>query len=117
MSENGDHVIIRKNATLTAFRVLLWLLPTGFALMSAYGYAVWSRHLPFGSGLSWSIWLTLNGVFILATGWYNALLSANASGIRYGLRNRVILFFLIQPFIIVFFSCIALGWLDPGGSC
>ncbi|MES2921722.1 MAG: hypothetical protein V4819_09250 [Verrucomicrobiota bacterium] len=107
------------NHAVTCFRVILWLLPSAFALMSAYGFAcglqAWSRHLPFGSGIAWTIWLILNFAFVLGTGWYNALLSVNSREWWHGVRNRVILFVVIQPFIIWFFVCMTLGWLFSGG--
>lgn len=114
MSAYGNEEIMhRKRSVVMAFRVTLWLLPTAFAFMSAVGYAIYSRYLPFTSNTALCLWWLFNGFFVLGTGWFNALLSPNSRLEWHGVRKRVILFFLIQPFIIVFFAIVALGMFGP----
>jgi len=118
MSAHGNEEILhRKSSVVMAFRVTLWLLPTAFAFMSVFGHTTYSRYLPFPLNTALCLWWLLNGFFILGTGWFNALLSPNSRLEWHGVRKRVILFFLMQPFIIVFLACVALGMIDPGGSC
>ncbi|MEO5711947.1 MAG: hypothetical protein ABIT37_00515 [Luteolibacter sp.] len=105
---------------MMAFRVTLWILPTAFAVMSVFGHANYSRHMPFSSNTALCLWFLLNGFFVLGTGWFNALLSTDSRLELHGIIQRLILFSLIQPFIIVFFvfiAIVALGMFDPGGSC
>jgi len=92
--------------------VALWLLPSGFAAFSGWGlkWIFSHRYLPH---LGVGSWLLVNAIFILRTGWFNAQLSFNAREVWHGIRNRVILFFVIQPFIIAFFMGIALGLSQP----
>ena len=103
------------NHAITCFRVILWLLPSGFAAFSAWGrsWMIGHHYLPH---LGVRTWLLLNTIFILGSGWFNALLSANSREVWHGVRNRVILFFVIQPFIISFFLCLSIGWLLAGGE-
>ena len=109
-----DHVQPNNRAT-AVFRVMLWLLPSGFAASSAWGGDWMIRHhyLPHVGGGSW---LLANAIFVLGTGWFNALLSVNSHEVWHGVRNRVILFVVIQPFMISFFLCLAIGWVFSGGE-
>jgi len=105
----------RVNRSITCFRVVLWLLPSGFAGFSAWAGDGLIRHhyLP---DLGVGSWWVANALFVLGTGWFNALLSFNARDIWHGVRNRIILFVLIQPFMISFFVCLAIGRLYSGGE-
>lgn len=106
---------IPANHAITWFRVALWLLPSGFAAFSAWGGDWMNRH-HYLAHLGAGSWLLTNAILVLGTGWLNALLSVNSHEVWYGVRNRVILFFVIQPFMISFFLCLAIGWLFSGGE-
>ena len=42
--------------------------------------------------------------------------SVTSRDVWHGVRNRVNLFVVIQPFMISFFLCVAIGWLFSGGE-
>ncbi len=83
----------------TLLRVLLWFLPTGFALLCFLG----TPHLErFGipSRSYGIIWYLLTSAFAVGTGWYNALLSNRAKLESNGLKHRILLFWAIQHFLV-----------------
>ena len=70
------HPVNRAQATV---RVILWLLPTGFAVLSAMGSSWLKIH---GYLPRWHLAACLipNVIFVVGAGWYNALLSTKARG-------------------------------------
>lgn len=86
------------NRTITWLRVMLWLLPTGFAVLSAIGQNFLIRYglVPINFG----IYFLIVALFTVGTGYYNALLSPRAKTQPGGLLNRTVLFFVIQLFLV-----------------
>ncbi|MEO7341673.1 MAG: hypothetical protein ABI073_12410 [Luteolibacter sp.] len=87
--------LVRSSRVVACFRVLLWLLPMGFAAITAFGLRSYSRYLPFPPSISICLWCVLNVGFIFGAGWE-----------RHGVQRRVIYFFLTQPFMILFFGAL-----------
>lgn len=88
------------NPSKTLFRIILWLLPTGFAVLSAIG----SRYLPGGVILddrsSLTLWLILNILFTAGAGWFNAHLSNRVKPEQDGALFRTFVFVIAQMFLV-----------------
>ncbi|MEO5914741.1 MAG: hypothetical protein ABIS50_10940 [Luteolibacter sp.] len=95
------------NRAVAWFRVILWILPAGFAVLSAWGVVWYQGHLiPHRLGVL--SWVVVNVIFVLGTGWYHALLSISARSEPRGIFARTILFFFIQLFLIPLLASLAL---------
>jgi VIT1/CCC1 family predicted Fe2+/Mn2+ transporter len=83
----------------TLFRVLLWFLPAGFAVMSFFGM----QYL----GRGFIVWYLIVSACTFGTGWYNALLSNNSKLEGNGILFRAFIFWIVQhllvPLILVVF--------------
>lgn len=87
------------NRAQACVRVTLWLLPTGFAFFSAWA-GNWLFEHSYVPQLGVSAWMFVNTIFVVGTGWFNALLSPHARAEPNGASKRIILFFVIQVFLI-----------------
>jgi hypothetical protein len=85
----------------TLFRVLLWFLPTGFAVLCIVGITMMGRRIIPSGFHDGVIWYLLTAAFTLGTGWYNALLSNKAKLEPDGIFGRTVLFFFIQHFLVL----------------
>ena len=112
----GAHSKPPINRAQATIRVILWLLPAGFVVLSAEG-CNWSKY---GGTLasSWGFvaWLILNVSFALGAGWFNAKLSTKARGEADGVAYRTVMFFFLQLFLtpvllglVLFMACV----IDP----
>ena len=99
------------------FRMLLWILPSGFAVASGIGLdRLSSAYFPSQSPIGTLIWWILNFAFVIGSGWFDSQLSARARAEVGGVADRVLRFFLFQLFLIpvlslvfLFFACL----IDP----
>ena len=81
------------------FRVLLWFLPSGFAVLAGVGGDLLLRnHFP--KVLCDVIPLLLISAFTVGTGWYNSFLSEHAHTEHFGTIYRTAKFFCLQLIII-----------------
>ena len=89
------------------FRVLLWLIPSGFAAVSAWSI---DNYKPDVDSLL-MLWIGANLVFLGITGWFNAIMSSQVRIMEPGKRTGMIIwltvaFVLLQivliPLIAVF---------------
>lgn len=103
------------NRAQACFRVIIWLLPTGFAVCSSWAgnWLISRGYLP---KLGFGFWVVPNVFFMFGAAWYNALLSRRARSSPRGIVNRLVLFFLIQLFlmplllaILLYLACV----IDP----
>lgn len=85
------------------FRVLLWLVPAGFAMMSLSGFHQLYRTIPMPF---WFIWILIpvNLVFILSAGWFDALLDRRFEKSVEQTRAWMFTFLLFQLLAIPIFS-------------
>jgi hypothetical protein len=95
------------NQAQGCFRVLLWLMPSGFAAISAW--TIDNYNLNVDSLLM--LWIGMNLVFWGITGWFNAIMSSPVRALEPGKRTGMIIwltvaFALLQlvliPLIAVF---------------
>jgi len=105
------------NRAQGCFGAVLWLVPTGFAVVSAIGLGSWIRT----SVAALPVWGILNVLFIIATGYFAATLSRKVRKARPERREAVIgswivMFFLLQLIIVpvtaaavAFSICLASG--------
>ena len=89
------------NQAQGCFRVLLWLMPTGFAVFSAWAI---DHYKPPGDSLL-LLWIGMNLVFSASAGWFVAIMSSRIRGMEPGKRAGEIVwlttfFCLIQLFLI-----------------
>ena len=104
------------NRAQATVRVILWLLPAGFAVLSAEG-CNWLKYRGIlASSWGFGVWLLLNVAFALGAGWFNAMLSTKARGEADGVAYRTVMFFFLQLFLIpvllglfLFMACV----IDP----
>ncbi len=113
-----DFDMIQKNRTRVWFRIVLWILPTGFAWMSAVGLNMLSVRGGFYgmAQLIVPVWLVLNIAFIIGAGWYNKMLSSRRDAGPNGFDGRDVLFFVIQIFLIPPLSALVLFALCASGN-
>lgn len=107
---------VPENRAQAWFRVLLWLMPAVFGVASVFGLDWLQRKI--GDSLVWiTIWWVLNPAFIIATGWFNAVLSVPSSDGNRRILHRVAVFFLIQMILTPSLWYVALvvslkcGWI------
>ena len=115
----GDQTdMIPRNHARAWLRVVLWILPTGFAWMSAVGLSMLSgrRGFPGMTELIMPLWFVLNIAFVVGVGWYNKMLSSRADAGPNGRDGRVVLFFVIQIFLIPLLSALVLFAICASGS-
>jgi len=106
-----------RNRAQAWFLVLLWFVPTGFALASAVGLG-WINEKVFANNGTIPVVLgfSLNIAFVIGTGWFTTQLSTRARTEPGVVASRVFAFFMIQLFLIpillaliVFCACL----IDP----
>ncbi len=93
------------NQAQGCFRVLLWVMPAGFAAVSAWAVG---NYKPDVDSLL-MLWIGVNLVFMATTGWFVAIMSSSVRVLETGKRTGRIawlttLFCLIQLFLIPFIS-------------
>ena len=88
------------NRAQATVRVILWLLPAGFVVLSAEG-CDWLKYRGIlASSWGFGVWLILNVAFALGAGWFNAMLSTKARAEADGVAYRTVMFFFLQLFLI-----------------
>ncbi|MEO5711944.1 MAG: hypothetical protein ABIT37_00500 [Luteolibacter sp.] len=99
--EDNPHKLA-PNPTHAWLRVTLWILPTGFALISISLVEWLEQRISYDTASQWvpATWIILNCVFTVGAGWFSTVLSPD--GLKNGkLRiNRVVEFFLIQCLVV-----------------
>ncbi len=88
------------NRAQAAFRVILWLLPAGFVVLSAVGLILLVSHgiLPSRWGTV-IFWLILNLAFVAGAGWFYGMLSCSARG-ESDVLYRAVQFWFFQMFLV-----------------
>lgn len=71
------------------------MMPAVFGVASLFGLD-WLQNRIGNSRVWITLWWVLNPAFALATGWFNALLSAPATNGNRRMLHRMVVFFLIQ---------------------
>lgn len=104
-----DPELIPNNRAHAWLRVILWILPTGFAWMSAAGLNMLSVRggFPNLAQLVVPIWIVVNIIFVSGAGWYRAALLHQVGNVDWR-SGRTVEFFAIQLLLIPFFSVIIL---------
>ena len=100
--EDSSLVEAPKNRAQAWFRVVLWILPLGFLVVSTEMVARFEDEFyRYDLTAPWVIWWILNAVIIVGSGWFNALLSIGNSTPTEGMLFRTALFCGAQLFIII----------------
>jgi uncharacterized membrane protein len=87
------------------FRVMLWILPAGFAVASGIGVdRLKDAYFPTQAPVGTMIWFVLNFIFVIGSGWFDSQLSVRARSEVGGSADRIMRFFLLQLFLIPFLS-------------
>ena len=97
---------IPKNRAIAWFRVMLWIVPTGFAWMTGIALGTLSARASYSSigVICFSMWVVANVGFVVGAGRYHAMLDSRAGNdadLRFG---RVATFFFLQLLLIPFLS-------------
>jgi len=105
------------NAAQGCFRVVSWIVPTGFAWASAVGLGtLGTGALRMGQAVPVMIWIVLNIAFVLGAGWFDAMLSRAVRNARADerpalLTKKLVVFFLLQlVFIPVISAAVLFAW-------
>jgi hypothetical protein len=101
--ESNSSEQVPKNRAQAWFRIILWILPSGFAMMSLSGFHQLYRTIPIPF---WCIWILIpvNLIFILAAGWFDALLDRRFKKSVEQMRAWMLTFLLFQLLAIPIFS-------------
>ena len=115
-SNNLNHVPPVNRAQVTV-RLLLWLLPFGFVMLSAAGIVLLTSLAIVLS--HWGpiiFWLILNVAFVAGAGWFYGMLSCSARG-ESDVLYRAVQFWFFQMFLIPLFLRLLLylaSVIEPG---
>ena len=96
-------------------RVLLWILPAGFLVMSVGGLSALSNNVPISEAAVISASALLNVLFLIGAGWCDYKLSPPGRKNRRSVGMAISLFFLSQLFLVpmllgaVFFALCSFG--------
>jgi hypothetical protein len=90
----------QKNSIYPWLRLMLWILPAGFTVLSAMAIGTAGDFLHVTSfRLSMFVWILINVLFIIGTGWCDYQLSLPDRKQRSGVVHATALFFLCQVFV------------------
>ncbi|MES2658713.1 MAG: hypothetical protein V4689_08845 [Verrucomicrobiota bacterium] len=89
----------RINRARAAFRIFLWILPTGFALLSIWIGFGWIAHALL-SRFSFGAWGLVNLIFALGVGWCHALLPRRGPRVRFEIIGDTLIFVFLQFFLV-----------------
>lgn len=91
------------NRAQATVRLLLWLLPVGFVILSAAGFILLTSLAILPSQWGTAIfWLILNIAFVVGAGWFYGMLSCTARG-ESDVLYRAVQFWFFQMFLIPLF--------------
>ena len=94
-----------RNPIYPWLRVILWILPAGFIVISAMSLAAAAYMLHTNSALNMVAWLVLNVLFVIATGWCEYQLTPpnrrGALGVGYALTLYFLCQVMLAPFLLV----------------
>lgn len=85
---------------MTVFRATLWVLPTGFIVISVVGIEWLVDMIGFPSSIVVPVWLALGTAFTGGTGWFHSWLSGDAHIKPGGIRSRTLKFVLLQLLVV-----------------
>lgn len=98
-----------RNPIYPWLRMLLWILPAGFPILSAMGFRFFLHHSVWApSGPFFGIWILLNLLFVIGTGWCDYRLSPRARTHPDSAVKAIVVFFLCQLFLIPFLLACAI---------
>jgi len=106
-----------RNPIYPWLRVLLWILPAGFPIISAMVIGLLHQSVWAPSGPFFGIWIILTILFVIGTGWCDYRLSPRARTHTDSAVKAVVVFFLCQLFLVPFLlacAIFALCALNPG---
>ena len=103
--ENDDNEIPTNHAHAW-LRLVLWILPTGFAWMSGVGLSMLATggSFPVLAAFTIPIWVVLNCAFLVGAGRYHRMLSPQTSNDPEMHLGHVVTFFALQLLLIPFLS-------------
>lgn len=96
----SEHERPKNHPPITLFRIILWLLPTGFAVICGFVCFVLPILVDWTYEFSFGIWLALTCIFTAGAGWFNAALSNRVKSNRGDMILSTYLFFIIQVILI-----------------
>ena len=109
--ENTD--TLPRNSLYPYLRVMLLILPTGFFVISGVGAAAAGSLLHASPAIQVPVWILINVLFVIGTGWCDYQLSPPSLKKSHGVVYANVLFFLCQiiliPFLLVFVVTVAIG--------
>ncbi|MEO7099620.1 MAG: hypothetical protein ABI162_09690 [Luteolibacter sp.] len=89
-----------RNPIYQWLRVMLWILPTGFLVISVGGLSALSNNFPISEGMVIAASVLLNVLFVIGAGWCDYKLSPPERKNRPSVGVAIFLFFLSQLFIV-----------------
>src|SRR6476660_3035499 len=106
--ESNSSEQVPTNRAQSWLRLVMWVLPSGFAICSLFA---WWRLDPLYTLSKWRLgaYLLVNLLFIIASGWFDAVLNHRIEKSAGQMSAWVITFLLYQLFAIPTFS-IVLMW-------
>lgn len=97
----SDQPIPPNNPAKTLFRIILWILPTGFAVICGVGcFQLPFRRVHLSYEFSFSLWIALTCIFTAGAGWFNVVLSNRGNKDPGSVIWRTFLFFIAQIILI-----------------
>ena len=96
----NDQNLVSSNWAQAWLRVVMWILPTGFFWISAFGANYLTAYSGVIGDLSTYLWVLLNIGFMIGAGWYDSLLSSRARKSPGSSYLWIIQFFLHQLYLI-----------------
>ena len=94
---NGD---LPRNPIYPWLRVMLWILPTGFLVISVGGLFALSNNINIGEATVIVASILLNALFLIGTGWCDYQLSPSERKNYRSVGMAICLFFLSQIFLV-----------------
>lgn len=100
MNEDPNPNSFVRNPLYPWLRVILWMIPSGFVLLSSAGIFSLGNMRVFNNYLAVILWVLLNIAFVIGVGWCDYQLSSPERKRTRKIGLAILLFFIIQIFII-----------------
>ncbi len=81
---------------------MLWILPAGFLVITAVGMAAAAHMLHTNATLDMVVWLFINALFVIGTGWCEHQLAPPSRRESFGVGYTITLYFICQVFLTPF---------------
>lgn len=100
MNQDPNQNPFGRNPLYPWLRVMLWIIPTGFTVLTAAFVASFGRSVTFSNSSTIEICALLDVAFVIGAGWCDFQLSSPKRKANQTVGIAILLFFLGQIFII-----------------